>query len=127
MELIISVKHYDLSETDRKLAHDLADKLAEDYGKLNTLRMVMSTERNWYIVDALLNGKNVSLNAKARSTSMGASISNAIEKLDKQMRRYLEKVQDLSIKPAPQMKAKIWTSDELKKDVDDADLEDMED
>jgi len=127
MELIISVKHFDLNETDREFAHELADKLGEDFGKLNTLRMVMNTERNWCIVDALLNGKNVSLNAKARAATMAAAISNAVEKLEKQMRRYLEKVQDLSVKPDPHMKAKIWTSAELRNDVDDADLEDTED
>ncbi|MFA6929484.1 MAG: HPF/RaiA family ribosome-associated protein, partial [Lentisphaeria bacterium] len=95
---------------------------AENYAKLNSLRLVLSKERNWQIADAVLNGKNISLVAKGKSTDMCVSIANVFEKLDKQLRRYLEKIQDHSVKPDPVAKEKIWTSEELKEDQDDLDL-----
>lgn len=122
MELIISGKHFEIDADLRQIAETSAAKLEESYAKLSSLRLVLSKERNWQIADAILNGKNISLVAKAKSTDIRVSIANVFEKLDKQLRRYMEKIKDNSVKPDPITKEKIWTSAELTEDQDDLDL-----
>jgi ribosome-associated translation inhibitor RaiA len=44
---------------------------------------------------------------------MRVSLAKVIEKLEKQMRRYIEKTKTVYTKPDHAMKEKIWTSAEL--------------
>lgn len=123
MELLLTGKHLEISEEERNLAQKLADKLSADYVKLSTLRMVLSGERGMKTCEALLNGNNVSLNASSKAESSLAAISATYEKLDKQMRRYLTKIQDRSVSANPVLKEKIWASADLKAENDtDADI-----
>ncbi len=115
MELLLSAKHFDIEDDAKQLAQTLADKLAQSYPscKLSSLRLVFSQERNWTIADASLNGKNLNLNASAKSNTLKISINAVFDKIDKQMRRYLERIQELSVKPDEKTKQKIWTSADL--------------
>ena len=122
MELILSGKHLEIEDSDRALAQKLADQLAADYVKLNSLRLVLSADHGQAKAEANLSGKNTSLNASAVADSFPVAITAAVEKLDKQMRRYLEKLQDRSTQADPQLKEKIWTSTDLKKEVEDEDI-----
>ena len=123
MDLIVSgAKHFEVGADLQQLAEEAANKLEESYVKLSSLRLVLNKQRNWHIAEAVLNGKNISLVAKARSNDIRVSISEVFEKLDRQMRRYIERIKDISTKPNPEAKDKIWTSAEL----DDADQEDFD-
>ena len=122
MELIISGKHLEIDAELRQIAETAAAKLEENFAKLSSLRLVLSKERNWQIADAVLNGKNISLVAKAKSSDIRVSIANVFEKLDKQLRRYMEKIKENSVKADPITKEKIWTSAELREEQDDLDL-----
>ncbi|MCQ2396436.1 MAG: HPF/RaiA family ribosome-associated protein [Lentisphaeria bacterium] len=114
MEFLLSGKHVEIADEERELAQKLADKLSSDYVKLSTLRMVLGSERGMKSCEALLNGNNVSLNASAKADSALAAIAATYEKLNKQMRRYLTKIQDRSISANPILKEKIWASADLK-------------
>lgn len=115
MELLLSGKHCDFDDEQKQLAQTLADKLAQSYPscKLSSLRVNCSTERNFFLADASINGKNLTLNASSKADDLKIAISAVFEKLDKQLRRYLERLQELSTKPDEKMKQKIWTSDDL--------------
>lgn len=114
MDLLLTGKHIEVDAADREFAQTLADKLAVDYHKLTSLRMVFSSERGRMLVEARLAGKMVNLNASCAADKFGPAISGCIDKLDKQMRRYLEKVQDRSVAADPKLKEKIWSSSDLK-------------
>ncbi len=116
LELLLTGKRLEIHEEERALAQKLADKLDADYTKLTSLRMVLDSERGKCHCEALLNGKHVRLNASAKADSPAAALSATYEKLDKQMRRYLTKVQDRSIAADPELKEKIWASADLKEE-----------
>ncbi len=122
MELLLTGKHMEIKDDVRAVAQKLADKLSADYAKLSTLRMVLSTERGLNSCEALLNGNNVNLSASAKADSIPAAIAAVYDKLDKQMRRYLNKIQDRSVSADPALKEKIWASADLKLE-DDAEAE----
>lgn len=122
MELLLTGKHIEIAPEDRAAAQTLADKLSADYQKLTSLRLVFSEERGRKLVEARLAGKQVNLNASADASAFGAAVAAAFDKLDKQMRRYLEKVQDRSVAADPELKERIWSSSDLKL-PDDAEAE----
>jgi ribosomal subunit interface protein len=122
MELLLTGKQYTIEQEQKDLCEKLANRLAADYAKLNSLQVVISKERGWYLTEARLTGKNISLNATSKATDLNAAINKFYEKLDKQMRRYLERIQELSVKPDAKAKERIWTSTELKDAGDDDDL-----
>ena len=115
MEIIVSAKHYEIDDELKTLADTLTKKLESEFElqKLTSLRIVFSTERNWHVAEALLNGKRLTLNAKAVSNDMRQSLAKLIEKLEKQLRRYIEKTKTTATKADPEKKEKIWTSAEL--------------
>lgn len=94
MEVIVSGRHIDIDDDLKAYTEEKMLKLADEYAKLTSARVVMEQERNWQIVEAHVNGKHLTLNATARSSDMSVSVDAAVEKLEKQLRRYLERVQD---------------------------------
>lgn len=128
MDIIISAKHVEIEDEIKEKATALANRFAADYPtlKISSVRILFSTERNWQIVEILINAKNLSLHAAAKLDAMAASLTSAFEKLNTQMSRYLEKLRDLSVKADPKMKDKIWKSSELREAEDDADLGDYD-
>ena len=108
MEIIVSAKHYEIDDELKALAETQTKKLESEFElqKLTSLRIVFSLERNWHIADALLNGKRFSFNAKAVSNDMRVSLAKVIEKLEKQMRRYIERTKTVYTKPDHAMKEK---------------------
>ena len=115
METIVSAKHYEIDDELKNLVETQTKKFEAEFEiqKLTSLRIVFSVERNWHIAEALLNGKRFSFNAKAISSDMRVSLAKVLEKLTKQMRRYIEKSKTNYTKADPAMKEKIWTSAEI--------------
>ena len=113
MNLTITAKHVELDDTDKQLAEALSNKLAEDFPKLTSATLVISQERGIFNVEARLNGKNVDFNASAKDDRVPAAITATFDKLNKQMRRLVDRFQDLAIKANPELKDKIWTSKEI--------------
>lgn len=118
MELMLTGKHIEIAPEEREYAEKLAAGLGGDFEKLSSLRMVVSSERGRAKCEAVLNGKNVNFNASCIGSSVKVTIGGCVEKLGKQMRRYLERIQDRSIQADPALKDKIWSSSDLKLDND---------
>ena len=123
MELQLTGKHAEIQAEERALAEKLAERLAADYEKLNSLRIVLSVDHGKACAEANLTGKHVTLNASCNADSTAASLTGCVDKLDRQMRRYLERIQDRSVTADPKLKEKIWQSADLKKPGDEEDEE----
>ncbi len=127
MEVIISAKHLELDDETRAAANKLAARLEEDYVTLkpSSLRVLVSAaEQRKGVVEVLLRAKNLSLHAAAKSESIAKSMTLAFGKLDTQLGRFLEKIRDNSVKADPAKKEKIWTSQELSTEDENADVAD---
>ncbi|MBR0458814.1 MAG: HPF/RaiA family ribosome-associated protein [Victivallales bacterium] len=127
MEVIISAKHLELDDEIRAAANKLAARLEEDYATLkpSSLRVLASAaEQRKGVVEVLLRAKNLSLHAAAKSESIAKSMTLAFGKLDTQLGRFLEKIRDNAVKADPVKKEKIWTSQELSTEDENADVAD---
>jgi putative sigma-54 modulation protein len=94
MEIIISGRHYEVSNHLKEQIQSRLEKMAQDYHKLTTARVVLETERGWEIVEARINGKHLQFDATARTTDMYLSADEALDKLDKQLRKHQDRLQE---------------------------------
>lgn len=94
MEIIISGRHMDVTDELKAYIQERMQKLGNEYGKLVNARIVLEMERAWHIAEGHVTGKHLDLEATARTTDMYASVDEMVDKLEKQLRRYLEKVKE---------------------------------
>lgn len=116
MEKNISSKHYEVDDELRAYTEEQIDRVVAEFEnpKLNSVKVTYSSERIWLIASVNVTGKNISINAKAKTDSNPkAAVNTAIDRIITQLRRYLDKIQDASVKADPKTKEKIWTSADL--------------
>ena len=94
MEIIISGRHLGVTDEMKTYAEERLGKLSSEYGKLTTARVVMDLERNWHVVELHLSGKHLNLEAAAKTPDMYISVDTAVDKLERQLRRYVDRLQD---------------------------------
>ncbi len=94
MDIISSGRNLDVTPELRRHIEDRLRKLADEYPKLTTVRVVMAIERNWHVVEAHMNGKHLTLKARARTTDMYTSIDTVADKLEIQLRRHVERLRE---------------------------------
>jgi putative sigma-54 modulation protein len=97
-------------------------ELAQEFPKLTTVRVVMEVQRNWHLAEIHLNGKHMDLIATARTEDMYTSIDAAHGKLEKQLRKHIEKIQDHRVKEnaTPTAEAEEEAEDEEEELVEEA-------
>lgn len=93
MEIIISGRHFEVTAELKAHAESHLQRLAAEFPRLTSVRLVMAMERSWHIAEAHAHGKRVEFDAKARTQDMYVSVDSVTEKLEKQLRRHLDRVQ----------------------------------
>ncbi|MDX9982326.1 MAG: ribosome-associated translation inhibitor RaiA [Lentisphaeria bacterium] len=94
MEVIVSARHFELGDELRTYAEAKVTELAQEHPKLTTARVVLELQRNWQMAEIHLNGKHLDLIASAKTDDMYASIDATAEKLERQLRKHLDKIQE---------------------------------
>ena len=94
MEKIIAGRHLDINDSTKEFIIQELSKIENDYHKLTSARVVIEEQKNWHYTEILLHGKNLSIEAKAKAKPIRTSISGAIEKTKKQLKKHLDKVQN---------------------------------
>ncbi len=92
MDIIISGRHIELTDELRQYTEEKFSAFADEYHKLTHLRIVFAMERGWHLVEAHISGKHIDMEAKSRTRDMYASIDETFDKLQRQLRKHLEKV-----------------------------------
>ncbi len=94
MEIIVSGRQFEVDGTLRAYVEAKASPLAAEYNKLTTARLVLSEERGRHIVEGHVSGKHISLNATGRSHVTTEAIDEAFEKLERQLRRHVDRLHE---------------------------------
>ncbi len=97
MEKIIAGRHQNLGENLKQYIYNELDKIESEYKKLTSARVVLDHQKNLFYTEVILHGKNISIEAKSKELSQRKSIDNALEKTDKQLRKFLSKLKDKHI------------------------------
>ncbi len=94
MEIIVSGRHFVVSDELRRHAEARLQPLGQQYPKVTTARLVLEMERSWQIAEVRLTGKQLELEASGRTQDMYKSIDEAVAKLDKQLRKHVDRMHD---------------------------------
>ena len=95
MEIIISGRHLlEVDDDIKSYTEEKMRKLENEYPRLISARVVMDLERSWRVVEGHVHANHLNLDAKAKSQNVYTSIDGVVDKLERQLRRYLEKVQN---------------------------------
>lgn len=94
MEVIISGRHLDIDDALREYIQEKIARLAEEHPKLTTARVVLEFERSWRVVEAHVHGKHLNVDATAKTRDFVASVDGVFDKLERQLRKHLERIQE---------------------------------
>jgi putative sigma-54 modulation protein len=94
MSIIISVRSGNISDTLKEYAEKKAQVIIEDYSKITSVRVILDTQKSRYKAEVIMRGKNINIEADQESYDMYDSIDTAMDKISKQLRRHLDKIQD---------------------------------
>lgn len=106
MQLIITGKNFELSEAIKSYAEKKLTNLKKYFDHIIEVDCTMSIEKNPaieknQIVEVTIWANGIKLHAKEGSEEMYASIDLLVEKLEKQIKRYKEKLRSRARKAAP--------------------------
>lgn len=92
MKTLVSAKNMTLHAALRAHLDELLARLDLGYHKLTRANVSLRLERAWYRVYIMVNGKRVHLAASARATNPRAALDLAMERVEKQLRRLLDRL-----------------------------------
>ena len=94
MEKIIAGRHFKVEPGIKSFIIDQLTEIEQEYNKLTSARVVLDKQRENYLVEVILHGKNLEIEAKAKATDLQACCDMALEKADRQLRKHLDRIQD---------------------------------
>ena len=94
MKVIISGRHMKLSDDMRAYAEEKMHKAETYFDRIIEGHMILYAEKHRRIAEVTLTAKRAKFHAQAETEDMYASIDGAMEKVDTQIRRHKEKLED---------------------------------
>jgi putative sigma-54 modulation protein len=93
MNVIVSVRNGNISDTLKLYAENKAEAVLSDFPKITSVRVVLDSQKSRYKAEIIVRGKNLNIEADNESFDMYDSIDAIMEKINTQLRRHLDKVQ----------------------------------
>lgn len=94
MEIIVSCRNSEIKAGIKKHAEDRAAQVGDMYNKLTSLRVILNVEKGEEKAEFILHGKNIDFEADSSGDNLYLAIDRAADKIEKQLRKYLDKIQD---------------------------------
>ncbi len=94
MQLNISGHHLDITEAIRQHSQEKLAKIKHHFDHLINVNMILEVEKDVQKAEATIHVSGADLFAKAESSDMYVSIDQLVNKLDAQIRKHKEKLND---------------------------------
>lgn len=94
MRVTVKGKNMEVTDALQRYAEKKIAKLEKYFSEIKEAIVTQSVQRNWHIVEVMLEGDGIVLRGEERSDNMYASIDNVVEKLEKQIKRFKGKLYD---------------------------------
>ncbi|MBI2843618.1 MAG: ribosome-associated translation inhibitor RaiA [Armatimonadetes bacterium] len=88
--MLITVKGKNVEVTDalKRYAEKKIQKLEKYFGEIKEAQVTQSVQRNWHIVEVMLEGDGVLLRGEERTDDMYASIDQVVDKLERRVKKF---------------------------------------
>ncbi len=94
MEIIVSGRHLSVTEDIKSYAEEKLAGILDGYHKISSVRVVLDVQKARCKAEIIVHGKNINVEADAESYEMRESIDAAVAKIDHQISKYFDKIQD---------------------------------
>jgi putative sigma-54 modulation protein len=119
MDIIVSGRHLEVEkETKKYIEEKLTGALDFKSLKISSSRVILDMQKNRFKAEIIVNLKQLSVEATSETYDLYESIDAAVEKIGKQVKRYVDKKQDHHKKPSMRDTVKALNLD-LKKEEED--------
>ena len=94
MQIDITGHHVDVTPALRAYTTEKMQKLARHFDQVNSIHVILNVEKLQQQAEATVNAAGRTLFATQTATDMYASIDGLVDKLDRQVRRYKDRLTD---------------------------------
>ncbi|MEO1890647.1 MAG: ribosome-associated translation inhibitor RaiA [Candidatus Thioglobus sp.] len=94
MQLSISGHHLDITEAIKQHSIEKLSKIKHHFDHLININMILEVEKDVQKAEATIHVSGADLFAKAESDNLYASIDQMVNKLDSQIKKHKEKLND---------------------------------
>jgi putative sigma-54 modulation protein len=94
MQINISGHHLEITDAIKKHSEEKLAKIKHHFDQVININMILEVEKDAQIAEATIHISGADLFAKAESSDMYASIDQMVNKLDAQIRKHKEKLND---------------------------------
>ncbi|MEI6421193.1 MAG: ribosome-associated translation inhibitor RaiA [Lentisphaerota bacterium] len=94
MEIIVSGRHLSVTESVKNYAKEKLEAILSPYHKIGNVRVVLDIQKTRCRAEVIVHGKNLDVEADAESYDMHESIDAAVTKIDHQVSKHFDKIQD---------------------------------
>ena len=107
MEIIVSGRHLSVTDEIKTYAQDKLEAILGEYNKIGSVRVVLDVQKTRCKAEIIVHGKNIDIEADAESYEMRESIDAAVIKIDHQISKHFDKIQDHHKQAKDKAKIKI--------------------
>ncbi|TYB33319.1 MAG: ribosome-associated translation inhibitor RaiA [Flexistipes sinusarabici] len=93
MHIQITAKNIDLTDAIRSYVNKKIGKVKKYFDQVIEVHVVLEVQKNLHIAEVLVNAKGVFLKGLEKSEDLYASIDLAVDKIERQLVKYKEKIQ----------------------------------
>lgn len=95
MTINVTGRHIEVTEPMRDHVHRRVGRLLEEHPRIENIHVILDLEKHRHGAEIVLQGAGVGrMEARVESDDMYASIDQAVDKAEKQVRKWLDKVRD---------------------------------
>lgn len=94
MNIQITARNIDLTDAIREYAEKKVSKLEKYFDHITEASVLLEVQKNVHTVEVLLSAKGVFMKGLEKSEDLYASIDLAVDKIEKQLVKYKEKLKD---------------------------------
>jgi putative sigma-54 modulation protein len=92
MAIEITGRHVDVTDSMRDYAEKRLSKLIGEFARIDKVHVILDVQKYVHMAEVIAHmGRQVRVEAKAESDSMYASIDEVVDKVEKQLRRTVDK------------------------------------
>jgi putative sigma-54 modulation protein len=96
LQINFAGKNVEISEGFKAYADKRLRRLLKHFGRINTIELVHSRQRNWHSIEVTVRADGIVLRAQERSNDAQGAMDQVADKLQRQLDRYRQKLIDRS-------------------------------
>jgi putative sigma-54 modulation protein len=94
MQINLTGHHIDVTDALRAYVHEKVDRLERHFDHVHNIHVILTIEKLSHKAEATMHVSGNSIYADSVEEDMYAAIDTLVDKLDRQVKKYKEKIQD---------------------------------